>query len=342
MKLVQVIPHSRLGGMQQVAFALDEELPARGITSSVLDLQAATDAFEGRSALPRLWASLTRTWRREHVDAVMAHTLKNAVFSLTAARVAGVGQRVVVVHTNRASLGTPRVAMLLALAASGTATDVVQIGQAAADSYASLPGFVHRRTRLVRNGVRLPATASEPRAERTGGPARLVVAGRLDAEKNVETAVRAVAGLERPVELHVYGDGTLRSDLETLAQDLAAPVVFHGSVPREELAAAYRDSDLFLFPTQAEGLPLVLIEVAATGLPVISSDLPSTREVMGPAARYCPPTDVAVWREAITTCLDDHEWRARMTREGLARADEFTVEQMVDGYVDLLAPTARP
>lgn len=345
MKLVQVIPHRRMGGMQEVAYALDSGLPGHGIDAELLDLEEVVARHPGRMALPRALADLVRSWRREHPDAVMAHTMKNAVFSLTAARAAAVARRIVVVHASRESLGEPRVRMLQGLCAAGIATDVVFVGQSAANSYRELPAAVLHRSRVIVNGVRLDPVAADAPQPRELGPrdtARLVVAGRLDAGKNVATLLRAVSALKQPTVLDVYGDGEERAELEALAGELGVRAAFHGAVPRQQLPVIYRGADLFCFPSLAEGLPLALVEVAAAGLAVVSSDLPSTREVLGEGALYCVAIDVGAWQAAIQRCLSDVELRRRIAEQAASRAPLFDVERMVANYAAMLTLTGAP
>jgi phosphatidylinositol alpha-mannosyltransferase len=155
-------------------------------------------------------------------------------------------------------------------------------------------------------------------------------------EKNIETIIRAAARASTPVTLDVCGDGPLRDELEHLAICLEAPVRFHGQVDREALGHLYAASDMFLFPTQGEGLPLVLIEAARAGLPAIVSDYPFNREVMGDAALYCNADNVQEWTDAIERLGGDAQLRSSMVSAGLSRADEFGVDRMASEYARLL------
>lgn len=336
--VVQVIPHARMGGMQEVAYALDGGLPAAGVVSSIVDLEKDLQAFPGRTGLPRYWNSLRSRWRRDRPDAVMAHTMKNALFTLPAALAAGVGRRVVVVHNSRPVMGCPKTVMLAVLAGTGVCTDVVYCGRAAGDTYSGLPGRVHRVARVIQNGIRLPEATGAEQAEPTSATPELIVAGRLTPVKNVDVAIRAVMLVDRPVVLHVYGDGEQRAELEALVASSRWPerIVFHGAVRREVLDTHYRQAAALLFPSAGEGLPLVLIEAAAAGMPVIASSLPCNLEVLGDAGAYADSDDPAEWAGLVQAVLDDPARRAAMVAAGHERVGHFTVERMVAGYARLL------
>ncbi|MDN5563763.1 MAG: glycosyltransferase family 4 protein [Luteococcus sp.] len=345
--------------MQEVAYALDEGLPSHGVDSTIVDLERGLADHHGRTALPQYWESLRRLWRREDPDVVMAHTMKNALFSLTAARMAGVERRIVVVHASRPSLGKTRTRILELLCATGTCTDVVFVGQAAADTFIDLAGSVHRRAVVIRNGIRLPEASSTDSqkegvsgrtvdgcrrpADLSGGETpQLVIAGRLDVGKGVDIAIKAVQRMDREVLLHVYGDGELRHQLEGLAVRGPHPerIVLHGAVSRDQLMKTYRESSLLLFPSLAEGLPLVLVEAAAAGIPVIAGPLTCNREVLGDAAACTTGSDPDEWAALITDVLEDPARREAMVKAGLERVEHFTLARMVQDYAQLL--TAKP
>jgi glycosyltransferase involved in cell wall biosynthesis len=111
-----------------------------------------------------------------------------------------------------------------------------------------------------------------PARERPAG-LELVWVGRLEAPKDPELAVRALAALARrgvDARLTVVGDGTLRSGLEQLvaAETLDDTVTLAGQKPRGETAEALRRGSLLLMSSRFEGSPRALIEALACGLPV--------------------------------------------------------------------------
>jgi len=110
------------------------------------------------------------------------------------------------------------------------------------------------------------------------------------------------------VRFLLVGDGPLRPQIEARARDLGIEknVIFAGArsdVPRLMLGAM----DAFLLPSLWEGLGLVVVEAAASGLPVVASDIPGVREAAQAcsAVRLDEPQDVAGFADATVRYLKD-------------------------------------
>jgi glycosyltransferase involved in cell wall biosynthesis len=123
----------------------------------------------------------------------------------------------------------------------------------------------------------------------------VLFAGRLVPEKGLHHLIAAWARLEPPagMRLVVAGD-TSFSDayVEELTSRAAASVVFAGYVYGPRLNALFRNTALFVFPSELEGLPIVLLEAAAQGVPVLASDIEPCREVLGDGGAYFESGDV--------------------------------------------------
>jgi glycosyltransferase involved in cell wall biosynthesis len=120
-------------------------------------------------------------------------------------------------------------------------------------------------------------------------------------------------------------------DLALLGEGPQTPsspsIVFSGRVPPSEVAAWLGAADLFVLPTLEEGSPNAVIEALASGLPVVSYDIPALRETVDDAcAVLVAPRDPTALREAVTGLLADPERRTRMRRAAIARAGAMTVE----------------
>ena len=125
-----------------------------------------------------------------------------------------------------------------------------------------------------------PMTAR--RAGRTG-PLRVLFVGRLVPEKGPQILVEAVAGLPRgSAELRIVGSGPLAGALaeQVRALGLADVVRLTGPLGQDELPAQYGWADVFCLPSFAEGLPVVLMEAMATGLPVVSTRITGIPELV--------------------------------------------------------------
>jgi glycosyltransferase involved in cell wall biosynthesis len=112
-------------------------------------------------------------------------------------------------------------------------------------------------------------------------------------------------------------------------------VRFLDSVPEADLRALYTHAELVLFPTLAEGFGLPAIQAVGCGVPVVASDLPVLREVIGDAAEFVDPSDPAAMAAAVLGLINNPQRRAALVAKGHARAREFTVAQCVRRHLDV-------
>jgi glycosyltransferase involved in cell wall biosynthesis len=96
-----------------------------------------------------------------------------------------------------------------------------------------------------------------------------------------------------------------------------------GYLPEEDLARVVAGAAALVFPSWYEGFGLPALEALACGTPVVASDLPALREVLGDQAELVPPGDAAALADALARALDDPDGEpARAARR--ARAADFT------------------
>lgn len=138
------------------------------------------------------------------------------------------------------------------------------------------------RIRFIPNGVAVPSDRerSEPHV-----PLRLVTVGSLIRRKRIETLIQAVSHLKdgsSGAVLRIIGDGNLNDELEAEAQRLgvAEMVEFVGGVPPAEVERHLQWADVFVFGSESEGRPNVILEAMAAGLPIVSTDIPGVRELI--------------------------------------------------------------
>ncbi|WP_318307329.1 glycosyltransferase family 4 protein [Amycolatopsis solani] len=128
-----------------------------------------------------------------------------------------------------------------------------------------------RPAQVVSCGIDLAHYAAPVRP--AGRTASVLFVGRLDAEKNIDQLLRALAPLPH-VRADLVGDGTRRQELEDLATELgiADRVTFHGFVSDAELVHRYAEADVFCMPGTAELQSLATMEAMAAGLPIVAAD----------------------------------------------------------------------
>lgn len=143
-------------------------------------------------------------------------------------------------------------------------------------------GMPAERTGILHMGITLEDYPVPDRSGRAGQPPKIVLGARLMDFKGHRFALEAFAGVLRKhpgASLHFYGEGPLEAELRARAEALgiASAVHFRGMLPIETLRAELASADFALQPSvtasdgRAEGLPNVVLEELAMGLPVIGS-----------------------------------------------------------------------
>lgn len=169
-----------------------------------------------------------------------------------------------------------------------------------------------------------------------GEPPVVVAIGRLTPAKDFHTLLRAFARLRqvRRVRLLLLGEGELRPQLEKIIAELGLQddVSLPGFV--DNPFAYLSRSALFTLSSAWEGLPGVLVEALACGIPVVSTDcLSGPAEILenGRWGRLVPVGDDRALAEAMAATLDDEQHP-----DVAVRAAEFEVAHAVDGYLQVM------
>lgn len=160
------------------------------------------------------------------------------------------------------------------------------------------------RVVCVRNGVDTSVYRPATAARRPGGP-RIGGVGRLVPEKGWRTAVDALAAVLAKfpdATLSIAGEGPERDALQAAAGTLPVHLVGLLTTPHA-VADFMRDLDVFVLPSHYEGMPNVVLEAQACGIPVVITDAPGMAEVAGPAASIVPVGQPAALAAAIVDTL---------------------------------------
>lgn len=165
-------------------------------------------------------------------------------------------------------------------------------------------GAPRARVHVIRNGI--DDTVFRPRDAAGGGagrppgsPVRIGSVGRLIPVKGFDVLIEAARSLAGSLsaEYVVIGAGPERAALERRAEGL--PVSFPGELREPQQVAEFlRTLDLFVLPSRSEGLPNVVLEAAACGLPVVATRAPGI-EGAAEHAVLVPPDDVTALAEAL-------------------------------------------
>lgn len=190
-------------------------------------------------------------------------------------------------------------------------------------------GVPASRVTFISNGVgeKFLALGESPRELHT--PLRLLFVGRLDVQKRPERLVEALSLMHSRVELALVGDGEQRSDLEALVAKLGlANVTFRGALFGDDLLEAYKQADVFVLPSDKEGMPLVALEAMATGLPIVGSDVLGITELIEGTGVLVEPTPAA-FAAALDALAGDPAQLRALSQKSIAKAKEYSWVKLV-------------
>lgn len=224
---------------------------------------------------------------------------------------------------------------------------------AAADVRFAVSRFTARRverlsgapTRFVGAGVEVDTFVPGPERPFHDPPVVGCVS-RFVPRKGQDRLLDAVAKLDRDVSVLLVGTGRTEDALRRHAADLDLDVRFAVDVPWEDLPGLYRSMDVFCMPTRSrwgglevEGLGLVYLEAAASGLPVLAGVSGGSPETVVPGETGFVVSSVDDIVDGLGLLLDDPAMARRMGRAGRRFVEsEFTWDRVVERLVDGFAP----
>lgn len=187
-------------------------------------------------------------------------------------------------------------------------------------------------------------SADEALARSWEGELRVLSVGRLDPEKNPLLLLDVIEMLRRRDQrwrLAVVGDGPLAAELAKRVheRELDGAVELTGEVANgPELWQQFRSSRVFLHVSQTEGLPQVLFEAEAAGLPIVATDVGGVASALGHGERglLISPGDAEAAASALERLKTDEELRRKLIIASLAHAREETLDAQLERVASFL------
>ena len=195
------------------------------------------------------------------------------------------------------------------------------------------------RTEVIPNGFEVDRLSSH----REKGKRVLVVTRMLE-RKGVQYLLEALPGLEHGFEINVVGEGPYLHTLKDLATRLGVNVRFRGWLDNDsaEIKDLFETSSIFVFTSEAENFPIVLLEAMAAGMAIITTNGTGCAEVVGDNAILVRPKDSAGIRKALTSLFGDPDRCTELGRSSRKRIeDNFKWHVVASRYSDLLQKFVR-
>ncbi len=329
--------------------SLIEEVRARGIPLTIEPaLRREINPPKDSLALIRL----ARFIRRGRYTIVHTHSSKAGILGRWAARLAGTP---VIVHTvhgwghhERQHPLVRRFYILLERATARITAKLIVVSprntqKGLADSIGTPEKYV-----TIRSGIELdrflhPTRSRETVREELGIPPHVPVVGtvtRLSPQKAPLDFVIAAAGVaeKRPaVHFVIVGDGPLRAEVEAEIAARSLTDRVHLTGLRRDVPDLMHSFDIFALSSLWEGLPRVLPQAMAAGLPIVATAVDGNTEAVtdGVNGLLTPPGDPQAMAVALLRLLEDPALARKMGEAGRARAEEFSARKMVSDIAAL-------
>jgi len=333
-----------------------ERLRALGLRWEPLPMQRRSLNPLREAAL--LWR-LLQLFRREQPDLVHSFTIKCAVYGSLAARAADVRARVNAVAglgyvfispSMKARVLRPAVKTLLRVALGGTGARLVLQNPDDVALFEQAALVDPQTVRLIRgSGVDCSRFVAPARTRTAGAPMQVLLAARLLWDKGMAEYIEAarllkaqgrdlrflVAGTPDPGNPASIDEAQVRAWMDEGLIDWLGHV--------QDMPALFARVDINVLPSYREGLPKSLIEAAACGLPLITTDVPGCREVVTHErdGLLVPVRDAPALAQAIARLQDDSALAARLGEAARLKAlNEFdervVIARTLDVYRELL------
>lgn len=323
----------RQGGRAVTLLALHESDSVAGVAADSLFSASEIDDTSGlKPKVVRRLRSVLRELRPDVVFAGGGATLKYSA----AALVLMSRPRPALVYS---SIGEPefwatspwRKRMMSALLARTSL--VTAVSQATADQLVRSFGVSPAKIKVAHPGV--PEEFLDVESEdRERGPLRILYLGSMSNEKNPMAALAAVGMMERPATLRMVGDGPMLGLIEAESARSRFPLQVTG--PAVDVRDDLRWADALVLTSRTEGLPGVILEASAAGVPVVAFGVGGVSEAVeeGVTGFVTDPGDVKAMALALDRLAGDEELLVSMARAGKERVrSHFLLSQALERYV---------
>jgi len=161
--------------------------------------------------------------------------------------------------------------------------------------------------------------------------------GRLTRQKGYDVLLEAVGPVLTEVpaaHFLIVGGGDLEVDLRRLAAKLGVADAVHFLGPRSDVAELLSIMDVFVSSSLWEGLPTVILESMASGVPVVATDVSGTRELVqdGDTGRLVPAKDAASLASAVVWMLREPSEAYCLRERACSRVQDFSIERVAEHH----------
>jgi glycosyltransferase involved in cell wall biosynthesis len=189
------------------------------------------------------------------------------------------------------------------------------------------------RTHVIPNAI--DTDKFKPREK---NPRSLLVVTRMFERKGVQYTLRALAEMRGQFDINIVGDGPYLPTLKNLAEELGVEARFWGHIDNDsqQLKDLYETASIFVFTSEAENFPIVLLEAMIAGAAVVTSNGTGCAEVAADAGLLVPVRDPQAIREVLLKLVQSPQLVHRLGIAGRERVIErFGWDGVINQHLEI-------
>lgn len=166
----------------------------------------------------------------------------------------------------------------------------------------------------------------------------IVTAGRITEQKNQKFLVEVLSELSRDdknIRVLILGDGPKKNELNNYIEEVGMQSVIRLTGNVDNVENYFAGSDIFALCSTYEGVPLVILEAMASGLPIISTDVGGVKDVLGDCGILIPEGDKEEYKKALKRLIDDKALRKEFGERAYNNAAKFDSSIIAQEYTDV-------
>jgi glycosyltransferase involved in cell wall biosynthesis len=185
------------------------------------------------------------------------------------------------------------------------------------------------RVQVIPNGIYID------RYRPTEKTSSILMCSRIFQFKGFQYAIQAIKELQIDWQTNIIGDGPYLSELKKLAHGSKSPIKFWGWLDKSDpgFYDLFKKSSIFIFPSEAENFPTVLLEAMAAGIAIITSTAGGCPEVIEDAGLTVHPRNTEHIKVNLNRLMESNKLRDQLSQKALDRIQQFTWDSVTRMYV---------
>ena len=281
--------------------------------------------------------------KKENIHLIHAHDLSSLSYGIVAALFSGA--KVIMTEHSRHYIDEKFIRRLEKRLLISFAHHLVEVSNELKEASLKREKIPEKKISVIENGVDIQkfsqAKPIKINLDELGpNPKKILVVGRLEEIKGQKYAIEALKFLDEfNVHLLLVGDGSQKEFLLKITNEMGLKNRVHFLGQRNDVEQVMKIADILLIPSESEGLPFVILEAMASGLPVIATAVGAIPELLGTRMErgiLIRPKDPIAMAEAIKQIFKTSSQAKQMVRNAFQFVSQnYSQEKMLNNYKEL-------